>query len=168
MESALINSRYNGEVLVNDERENRYFNNFGDSGLLVVEKNAILLMEVLNISAFQRTRDVIQVEYKFSEDIELIVLVTREAYQFRFLTIEWTKGCYAPVKTSKSWKILEVKGLEADEIKNKLLQLVDEAVKTMNDNLITCRYCKEKFHPSHTIDGDVCHSCAVQYLNVMF
>jgi hypothetical protein len=167
MERTLINSRYE-KITENNEGEKRYFDYADHSGLLIVEKNAMLLLEVLNITSFERTRDVIQVDYKASEDIELTVLVTSEAYQFRFLTIEWTKGSYAPEKTSRAWKTLEVNDLREEEVKSKLLQLVDEGVKKMKDNLITCIYCKEKFHPSHTIDGDVCHSCAVKYLDVVF
>jgi len=168
MESALINFRYKGVVSVEDKREDSYFNSIGEGGLLIVERNALLLMEVLKSTSFQRTRDVIQVDYKVNEDVELTVLVTREAYDFRLLTIEWTQGSYAPVKTSKIWKTLEVEALGEKEIKDKISKLIDEALKVMNGDLVTCKYCKEKFHPSHTIDGGVCHSCAVKHLNVVF
>ncbi|MBU3089982.1 hypothetical protein KPL42_15985 [Clostridium gasigenes] len=103
-----------------------------------------------------------------TEYIEITVLITREDYQFRLVTTEWTKGSYAPVKTSKYFKTLSVKGLSENNIEDRLNNLIELSIKKFQHNLIVCKYCKGKFPPEHTVLSDVCHSCAVKHLNVIF
>lgn len=168
MENAIMRSRHLKKFDKNYSGEERFKQYLGDSGLLIVERNALLLMEILNTKEFQRTRDVIQIDHKVSEDIELTVLVTREAYEFRICITEWTHGSYGPAGTSELWKRFEIEDIYEDDLKEKLKELVKLSIDKMEEDLVTCKFCKKKFPPDHTIDGDVCHGCAVRHLGVVF
>jgi len=143
-------------------------------GVLTVEKNALLIMKVLKIDEFERTRDVIQILYEspLLEDEackqELIVLVTAEEYQFRLTTTEWTKGGYEPVTTSYLFKRLILKNINSGELEQKIIDYLNLAVNKMKANLRVCKYCKRKFIIEDMINNNVCHGCASEYGRVIF
>lgn len=135
-------------------------------GLLTVEKNAFLIMEILKIDDFERTRDVIQITYDLplSEDEEFIqqvtILVTAEEYQFRLGTTEWTMGAYAPASTSRLWKRLIIKKTNPDEMEKRILEYFNMAINKMKADLKVCKYCKNKFPREHMFSNNICHGCA--------
>jgi hypothetical protein len=150
----------------------KYFND--GSGLLKVEKNALLIMKILEIEDFERTRDVFQITYDLPclEDEEftqqLTILVTAEEYQFRLGVTEWTKGSYAPVTTSYLWKRLILEDINSEEVEENLLKYFNMAVSKTKITLRVCKYCKKKFSGDHMISDNVCHSCAVEHEGVIF
>lgn len=170
MEKALINSRWSSKYSKNYTGNSNLdeWTNFENSGLLKVEENALLIINLLNIETFERTRDLIQINYQIEEDKEITIFVTAEEVEFRLETTEWTMGSYAPVNTSKLWKRLKIKRLSDERIKEKVLESVQAAMNKMEEDMVICPYCHKKFAVEHTIDGDVCHNCAVVHLNVIF
>lgn len=172
MESILINSRQVAKFGKDGIEKEYEFYNDSHSGLLRVEENALLVMELLNIYRFERTRDLIQLNYEYETvdevDNEVTIFITDEEIQFRINVIEWTKGSYAPVGTSKKWKSISTNELREEKLKEKILELFKGSLKAIEDRLITCKYCNKKVERGHAIDKETCQHCAVVHLGVVF
>lgn len=169
MENELINSRVS-------EKYTKAATNIGQveygsqagCGMLTVEKNAFILMELLDKYTYDRTRDCIQFDLKVEGGTDITILVTSEKYEFRIESTEWTLGYAGPVKTSKYWKTFKIGSRDMDEIKKSLGETISLAIKKSKSEMVTCRYCKRKFSKDHIIMKNVCHSCASAHLDVVF
>src|SRR6187401_2737431 len=71
-------------------------------GLTQVEARALEVHALLPDAVLERTRDVIQLDSGGERGI--VVVVTPEALELRFPTIEWTQGSYGPALSSRLWK----------------------------------------------------------------
>jgi len=74
------------------------------------------------------------------------LLVTAEALALRLPTIEWTGGPHSPAESTRLWKRV-------------LWRLIDAAFEKRRRELVRCRFCQEPTPPEHR-HGRVCHGCA--------
>ena len=137
-------------------------NVFPADGLRQVDTMALRVIGYLPHATVTRTRDAIQIDANGAEGI--VVLVTREALEFRLPTVEWTMGAYGPAYSSRLWK-----RVKADSVNDtRLRELLDAAQYARSAEFQTCRYCGQKFPPEHRINKNTCQSCASQYEHVVY
>jgi hypothetical protein len=109
----------------------------------------------------ERTRDCIQIDYGGEEGI--VILVTAEAIELRFPTVEWTMGAYGPATSSRLWKRVEC--CEMDDVE--LISLLNDALKQRKSEFKKCRYCGREKPLEHMHSSDVCQGCAEKHLGVV-
>lgn len=139
------------------------------SGRTTVEEKAAVVMRALGQPSYERTRDVFQIYYGDGDD-QISVIITAENIEVRLPQIEWTCGSYGPVLTSRFWKSISFKELEArsEEDCKSIRELVENGVRARKRQYKKCKYCGEKFPPERMISSDVCHSCAEAHEGVLF
>jgi len=133
-----------------------------DGTLTATERRAAQLLELLPEATVERTRDVIQINYRGEEGI--VVLVTAEAVELRLPSVEWTGGAYGPAGTSRLWRRRTWASLPDDA----LPPLLEAAQRARHREFHTCRYCRGSFPPEHRTGKDVCHACAEKHEGVVF
>ena len=143
-----------GAASMNDERtsidpEDLY----PASGFLLVERNALRVLELLPLGRLTRTRDAIQIDD--GDEAGISVLITAEAIELRLPTVEWTKARLWSCTASRLWKRIRLATLSD----KRLQSLICTARETRRSEFINCRYCKRPVPPEHR-HGDVCHGCA--------
>ena len=89
-------------------------NRYPTDGPRHVDKLAERVLRFLPDATIERTRDVIQVDWRGEEGI--VVVVTPEALEFRLPTIEWTMGAYGPEESSRFWKRVESEALDDSQL----------------------------------------------------
>jgi hypothetical protein len=134
---------------------------YPSDGLRRVEKNAVLVLDLLPGVIERRTRDCIQIDYGGHEGI--VILVTAEAIELRLPTVEWTMGAYRPAASSRLWKRAD--WCEITDIA--LKSFFNDALKQRKSEFKKCRYCERKIPPEHMHANDDCQGCAEKHLGVV-
>jgi hypothetical protein len=131
-------------------------------GFREVEQNALRLMEWMPGFELERTRDVIQLS--LGDEDGIVVLVTREAFEFRLPTVEWTASAYGPAAASRLWRRVPTSRASDRRLKS----LVQGAMAARKSEFRDCRFCGRSTPPEHRHGDDVCHSCAEEHLGVVY
>ena len=140
---------------------------YRSAGFRSSEKLALRVLRLLSCKSIERTRDVFQIESYGDAEPEhsgIIVVITPEAIEIRFPTVEWTKGCHAPVLSSQIWRRAEAAGLKDRD----LGRLLDEAQQLRNHALALCRYCKKRFPPEQRVLYNQCYACRARHGGISY
>lgn len=135
---------------------------YPSEGLLRVERNAELLFRAQYWALLERTRDVIQLMEPGENGIT--VIVTREAYEFRLPTVEWTCPGRGPALSSRLWQRVEADA----QTPQTLLEKIEAVREARIHETSTCRFCGRRFPPEHRHEEDVCHGCAERHLGIVY
>lgn len=81
------------------------------AGLTRVEERAEQVWQLVPWAELARTRDAIQLTEP--GDDGLVLLVTAEAVEVRLPSVEWTTGYAGPVQTSRLWKRVARRHIDA-------------------------------------------------------
>ena len=98
----------------------------------------------------------------------LTCVVTAEAVELRLATIEWTKGAYAPMRSSTHWRTLRAPHDDGADWDDLLCTAVEGARLARERQFRRCRFCGEPTPPERRIDRRTCHACAEHQLGVVF
>jgi len=126
------------------------------------EEIALQVMGVLPDCGLERTRDVIQLSH--GGEAGIVIIVTREAIEFRLPTVEWTMGAYGPAASSETWKRVPT----ANITERRLSSLISGAFAARQKQFRECRYCKQLVPQEHRYNDDICHGCASEHLKVVY
>lgn len=133
-------------------------------GLRQLEEFACRILEQAPEASVTRTRDVIQLDLGDVNDIHgLTILVTAEAIELRFPSIEWTMGAYGPAETSSLWKRLKAEELDDDKLSEWLVKAKNARQKEFRE----CRFCHKWFPPDYLHNKNTCHVCAEKHMGIV-
>jgi hypothetical protein len=135
----------------------------GDDDPTLAEKHAIAVLEVFGEANVTRTRDVIQID--IGGERGCTVLITSDAADIRLPTIEWTGGAYGPRESSRHWKRVALRPMDAAY--RRLIKIIQAARAARLAEYQNCCFCKGEFPPEHMTD-DACHSCASAHRHIVY
>jgi hypothetical protein len=127
------------------------------------ERIAARLCDVLSVAEIDRTRDCIQLTER--DERGVVLLVTPEAVELRFPTVDWL-GPHSPAVSSRLLERIVLKDIDDAE----LVSRVDEARQKRHNEFVPCHYCQRPTPPEHRhkIDGKtVCHGCAERHEGIV-
>lgn len=131
----------------------------GEDGLTLVESHALDLIWDLPINWMQRTRDCFELHVRTPQNRFIVIILTPEAIELRFPTIEWTKGKRRHAPTSRLWKRMRW----TEEVSTfRILNVVITAMRKREEMFKPCRYCGASF-PPELRRRNVCHRCAERH-----
>ena len=142
---------------------------YGDEhdGLLQVERRAVQVLEDLGEPPFERTRDAFEFTVHALGAREgtagvdsfpaLLLLVTSEALELRVPVVEWTRGAYAPILSSRLSR--RTMWTTVGGAPGAVASLVERAVARRRRALSTCRACGRRI-PFPGWRGGECNVCA--------
>lgn len=105
----------------------------------------------------------------FSDEPEIYMEVTQEGIQFGYIGVKWDGHMPVEVKVKKSFIALESlqsihKQYHEDEIVNHMMK----AIHARKRQYRKCQYCGKKVATEHRFDKNTCHTCATEYLGVVY
>ena len=135
----------------------------GDNHPTLAEKHAIAVLAVFEEATVTRTRDVIQIN--IDGERGCTVLITSEAADIRLPTIEWTGGAYGPRESSRHWKRVALRPMDAAY--RRLNKIIQAAMAARIAEYRNCCFCKREFPPERMTD-DACHGCASAHRHIVY
>ena len=118
-------------------------------------------------ATIERTRDVIQItcpEADYPEvlqDYGIILFLMPGYLEICLPSVDWVTP-YSPIRSSSSWKRLDLNSVNEDE----LPELIEQGRKARRQQFKKCKYYEMNFPLEHR-HGDVCHGCAESELGVV-